>query len=138
MGSCGGSCPGSGVLAGGMAAVSGMALVVVYLLVAISDLALSPGSLGVGASVFPVSVSFFRSDSTMASLSPADSTSLLDPSPRSSFFVGLSPSLSVIVVSRQRYAENQDLCGYQEEILSLLFSCVGKPRCDGLALRMPN
>ena len=121
MGSCGGSCPGSGVLAGGMAAVSGMALVAVYLLVAISDLALSPESPGVGASVFPVSVSFFRSDSTMVSLSPADSTSLLDPSPGSSFFVGLSPSLSAIVVSRQKYAENQNLCGYREEILSLLF-----------------
>ena len=112
MGSCGGSCLGSGMLAGGMAAVSGMALVAVYLLVAISDLALSPESPGVGASVFPVSVSFFRSDSTMASLLPTDSTSLLDPSPGSSFFVRLTPSLSAIVVSRQKYAENQDLCGY--------------------------
>lgn len=98
----------------------------IYLSVAVRDLALSPGSPGVGASVFPVSVSFLRRDSTMASLSPADSTSLLDPSPGLSFFVGLSPSLSAIVVSSQKGTENQDPRGYRGEILSLLFQRVGK------------
>ena len=54
--------------------------------------AYSPGSSGGGGGdlffSLPGSVSFFRRDSTMASLLSADSVSLPDPSPGSSFFIG--------------------------------------------------
>ena len=42
----------------------------------------------------------------MASLSSAESTSLLDPSPGSPFFVESSPSLSAIVIFGQRSVES--------------------------------